>query len=197
MSEPTSGQGQGPPADRSESPWDTGAGPPQPPGEPPLQEEVVTGWSDHAAGGSGGDAPPGDHPGGHVHGPPPKRRRKWPWIALAGVVCLGAVAGIATAVHGESTKAVTVRYTITGTARDVSVAYSTWHGGNISTTKKTVNALPWHLEVTTKEYVTGGSLAVTLGSSGGTVTCAAVKDDGMVHTDTARGPAETAFCHNF
>ncbi|MEE4541893.1 hypothetical protein V2S66_07915 [Streptomyces sp. V4-01] len=196
MSEPTSGQGGHP--ERDESRWGAGVGPPHAPGEPAVQEEVVTGWSDHGAGGQDGPTPPDGPTGsGHVHSPPPKRWRRWPWIVLAGLVFLGAVAGIATAVHGESTKQVTVRYSITGTARDVAVAYSTWHGGNISTTKETVKALPWHLKVTTKEYRTGGSLAVTLGASGGTVTCAAVKDDGKVHTDTASGPSATAYCSGF
>lgn len=197
MSEPTSGQGPGPHPERKETGWGAGVGPPQPPGEPPLTEEVVTGWGGHGTGGPDEPPPPDEHPGGHIHSPPPKVRHKWPWIVVAGLAFLGAVAGIATAVHGQSTEKVTVRYSITGTARGVAVAYSTYEGGNISTTKKTLSTLPWHLEVTTKEYRTGGSLAVTLGSSGGTVTCSAVKDNGTVHTDTASGPSATAYCHNF
>lgn len=113
------------------------------------------------------------------------------------LVLAGGIGGIVAAVHHEATKSVTVKYSVTGTARDVAIAYSTWRNENISTSQDTARTLPWHKSVTTKGFVKGGSLSVTLGAAGGTATCSVVVGNGKPHTATANGPFASADCSGF
>jgi len=113
------------------------------------------------------------------------------------VVLAGGITAIVASVHHEVTKSVTVKYSVTGTARDVSIAYSTWRNENISTSQDTARTLPWSKEVTTKGFVKGGSLSVALGAEGGTATCSVIVDNGKAHTATANGPFATADCSGF
>lgn len=101
------------------------------------------------------------------------------------------------AVHHEATKSVTVKYSVTRTARDVTIAYSTWRNENISTSEETARTLPWSKEVTTTGFVKGGSLSMTLGAQGGTAKCSVVVDNGKAYTATANGPFATADCTGF
>ncbi|MEW1859557.1 MULTISPECIES: hypothetical protein [unclassified Streptomyces] len=133
-----------------------------------------------------------------MHPPPPRRRRKRPWVLLAAaVVFFGGIIAIAAVVRGDAGKSVTVRYRVTGTARDVTIGYPTWHDDTISTTKVTAKTLPWQKELTTKSFVKGGSLSLTLGPGGGTATCSVVVDNGKAHTATATGPSATVDCNGF
>lgn len=135
-------------------------------------------------------------PGGHHLTPPP--RRKWPWIVAGlAVLVVGAIVGLAVAAHHEATQPVTVRYSVTGTARSVGIAYSTFDNQTISTTKVTAPTLPWTKQLTTTGYTRGGALTVTLGASGGTATCSATAGNGRTYTATATGPFASAQCRGF
>ncbi len=158
------------------------------PGPEPGPEWNRPQWGQGAGGAA---APYGD-------GRPPRKRRKWPWVALAVVVVL--VAGIVAAVVAgtrESTKSVTVDYRVTGSARGVSIAYSTWHDGRLSVSQETVQTLPWRKTLSTDGFVRGGSLSITLGAEGGTAKCSVVVDGGKAYTATASGPFATADCTGF
>jgi hypothetical protein len=113
------------------------------------------------------------------------------------VVFIGGIIAIAAVVRDDAGKSVTVKYRVTGTAHDVTIGYPTWSDDTISTTKVTAGTLPWHKQLTTKGFVKGGSLSVTLGAGGGTATCSVVVDNGKAHTATATGPFATARCNGF
>ncbi|MCX4651912.1 membrane protein [Streptomyces sp. ScaeMP-e48] len=139
-------------------------------------------------------------------GPPPpaapKKRRKWPWILLVAVLllvggCVGAIALVANEVSDESDRTVRVRYEVTGTAENVSIAYSTWRDGDMSTSQVTSERLPWTKEVSTTGFVKGGTLAVTLGEAGGKVACSVTVDGGEPRRATASGAFATATCSGF
>ncbi|MEU9316624.1 hypothetical protein [Streptomyces sp. NPDC048295] len=131
-----------------------------------------------------------------------RRRRRWPWVLLVvvlapaggGAVAVGAVAG---ALAREGTKPLRITYEVTGTAKDVTVTYPTWHDGELSTTRLTLRTLPWAGETRTRGFMSGGSFAVSLGASGGEVTCAVTADNGTVRTATASGAFATATCGGF
>ncbi|MFD4174816.1 hypothetical protein [Streptomyces anulatus] len=142
--------------------------------------------------------------GGWSQPPPaaPKKRRKWPWILLVVVLlgiggCVAVAALVANEVSDESDRTVRVRYEVTGTAEDVSIAYTTWRDGNMSTSQVSSQRLPWTKEVTTKGFVKGGSLSITLGRSGGKAVCSVTVDGGSPHTATASGAFATASCSGF
>ncbi|MGK5729537.1 hypothetical protein [Streptomyces sp. URMC 124] len=144
------------------------------------------------------------HPGGPAHGQwaPPARarkgRRKWPWVLLAAVVLLaGGCAALVIGLAEETDKTVRVRYEVTGDAKGVSVAYTTWRGGGLVTQKESPPGLPWRKELETNDFVKGGLLAVTTGKSGGTVSCSVTVDDRRPWTATASGREATATCSGF
>ncbi|WP_367130532.1 MULTISPECIES: hypothetical protein [Streptomyces] len=147
------------------------------------------------------------HPGGGGPGhgqwvPPPahahKGRRKWPWVLLAVVLLLaGGCAALVIGLDKETDKTVRVRYEVTGSAKDVAVAYTTWNDGGLVTQKESHRDLPWRKELVTKGFVKGGLLAVTTGKGGGTVACSVTVNDGRPRTATASGPDATATCTGF
>ncbi|MFD3749354.1 hypothetical protein ACFWVT_03675 [Streptomyces cyaneofuscatus] len=133
---------------------------------------------------------------------PPKKRRKWPWILLVLILlmiggCVAVVAGIFKGVSDESERTVRVRYSVTGTAENVSISYSTYRDGDMSTSQETARTLPWTKEVTTKGFVKGGSLSITLGESGGKAVCSVTVDDDAPRTATASGAFANASCSGF
>ncbi|MFG3404465.1 hypothetical protein [Streptomyces sp. NPDC048142] len=150
-------------------------------------------------------SPYGASSGGWSHPPPPaapEKRRRWPWILLVAVLlliggCVAVVALVADEVVEESERTVRVRYEVTGTAEGVSIAYTTWRDGRMSISQVTSQRLPWTKEVTTKGFVKGGSLGITVGASGGTAVCSVTVDDGSPHTATASGAFANALCRGF
>ncbi|MFF1924849.1 hypothetical protein ACFVW8_30320 [Streptomyces sp. NPDC058221] len=132
----------------------------------------------------------------------PRRRRLWPWVVLMVAVLLALAAGAVSAVlaHGisqEGSKTLRIRYEVTGTARDVTLTYSTWQGEALSTGRLTLRTLPWAAELDTRGFMNGGSFVVGLGRSGGDVTCSVTADDGTRRTDRASGAFATATCSGF
>ncbi|RJQ83109.1 MmpS family transport accessory protein [Amycolatopsis panacis] len=129
-------------------------------------------------------------------------------LAIAGLVLsvLGLVVAILWAavftkavndVTTEANRTVTVHYDVTGTAKDASVAYTTFGDGNFTTNQETPKALPWSKDLTTKGLVKGGTLTVTTGMEGGNVTCKVVVDGKPAKTATASGNFATASCDGF
>ncbi|MEU4494860.1 hypothetical protein AB0F96_15775 [Streptomyces sp. NPDC023998] len=113
-------------------------------------------------------------------------------LLLAGG-CVAIIAGISR----EVSKTVNVEYAITGTARDVTVAYSVWNDDGLSSRSETVKTLPWRKTLKTKGFTKGGSLLISLSGSGGTATCSVAVDNGSPKTATASGPSAAATCGGF
>jgi len=119
-------------------------------------------------------------------------------VAALAVLIVGGIVALAVAAHHQATQPVTVRYSVTGNAHSVGIAYSTWDNQTISTTKVTAPALPWARQLTTTGFVRGGSLTVTLGASGGTATCSVTtSENNKTYTATATGPFASAQCLGF
>ncbi|NUK09326.1 hypothetical protein HRW23_17510 [Streptomyces lunaelactis] len=140
--------------------------------------------------GAGWDAP--------YPGPPPRKRRKWPWVLLVVVLLLaGGCVAVFSAFVNEVSKTVRVTYEVTGNAKDVAIAYSTWQGGDELTSQESSRTLPWRKVLEDEGFLKGGSLVVTLGPEGGTATCSVTVDDEAPKKATASGPFATASCTGF
>ncbi|MGA4842685.1 hypothetical protein [Streptomyces sp. G45] len=175
---------------------------PLPPAPPPPDgpQGWGQGWGERGQG-------PGHGPGQRGWSAPPSRgrrqRRVWPWALLAVFVlcaggCVALVVGIGREIDEESKREVTITYEVTGDARakDVTITYATYSDGSLSQHQVTDVDPPWRKELRTKGFVKGGLLAVTTGTSGGTVRCAATVD-GTTRTATASGVLATASCDVF
>ncbi|GAA4528804.1 DUF4190 domain-containing protein [Amycolatopsis samaneae] len=93
-------------------------------------------------------------------------------------------------VNKEIAKTAKVAYDVTGDAKDVEVVY----GEVLNPRTETVPALPWHKDVENKGVYKGGTLTVTVGEGGGSVTCKITVDGAVVSTKTASGEFATAAC---
>ncbi|MFC0844550.1 hypothetical protein ACFH04_12660 [Streptomyces noboritoensis] len=134
--------------------------------------------------------------------PQPRRRRRWPWVLLVIALllaggCAAVFALFANEVSKESEKTVTIRYEVTGRARDVLITYSIWHGGDESQNQVNGVTLPWSKQVEAKGVLKGGTLTVTLSSEGGNATCSVTVGDGTPKTATASGAFASASCSDF
>ncbi|MER5729405.1 hypothetical protein ABT084_13880 [Streptomyces sp. NPDC002138] len=134
--------------------------------------------------------------------PLPRKRRRWPWVLLGVLLLLlgGCAALFGVFVHEVSQEAgrpARIAYAATGRASGVTISYSSWHNGNVSTSQVNGRTLPWTKEITTKGYVKGGSLIVTLGAQGGAAACSVTVDDGPPVTASAVGPFASAVCSGF
>ncbi|MFG3347868.1 hypothetical protein ACGF1Z_22715 [Streptomyces sp. NPDC048018] len=109
----------------------------------------------------------------------------------------GGCAAVLAGISDEVSKEVTVEYVVTGDARDVTIAYSVWNDDGVSSRSETVEKLPWRKTVTTKGFVKGGSLLISLSGSGGTATCSVTVDGNSPKTATASGPSSAAACSGF
>jgi hypothetical protein len=136
-----------------------------------------------------------------------KRRATNKGLAVAGtvlsalglVICILWVAVLSKAandINKESNRVATISYEVTGDAKNVMITYATF-GDQVSTSQETAATLPWTKNVDTKGYRKGGSLLVSAGSGGGTVTCKVLIDGKDAKTGTASGPFATAACSDF
>jgi Mycobacterium membrane protein len=99
-------------------------------------------------------------------------------------------------VEQEANREVTITYEVTGDAPAVDVDYTTY-GDDVSSAQETGVPLPWSKEVTTDGLVKGGSLIVTTGEQGGSVTCRVLVDGEEAETATASGAFAVADCTGF
>lgn len=102
-------------------------------------------------------------------------------------------ASTANSINHEVTKTVTVDYKATGSAGSATVTYMTWSNGNSSTSQKKV-ALPWEQKETSSGVFSGGTLTVSLDSSGGDATCSVSIDGASPKTAVATGAYSSATC---
>jgi hypothetical protein len=72
-------------------------------------------------------------------------------LLVLAVVLAGGIAAIAASAHHEVTTSGTVKYSVTGTARDGAIAYATWRNENLSTSRVTARTLSCSREVTTRD----------------------------------------------
>ncbi|KAA2264768.1 DUF4190 domain-containing protein [Solihabitans fulvus] len=91
----------------------------------------------------------------------------------------------------------TLVYEVGGNAKGATVNYSTLDQGNTSSNEEQPAALPWKKELKIKGIVKGGTVSVTAGEAGGTVTCKVTIDGQVKKTATATGPFATASCEGF
>jgi hypothetical protein len=99
-------------------------------------------------------------------------------------------------VANQANKTVTVSYDAGGTAKNATVEYSTFSNGNISVSTVT-EPLPWHKDATATGLFSGGSLMVTAGADGGTVTCKVTVDGQVKKQESASGPNASANCDGY
>jgi heme/copper-type cytochrome/quinol oxidase subunit 2 len=120
--------------------------------------------------------------------------------ALGLVVCLLyalVFTAAVTTVDHEQNAVSTITYDVTGDARNATVTYSSFGGGNSATNQESVAQLPWHKEVQAKGVLPGGTLTVMADQSGGTVTCKVTVNGKEAKTATGTGPYASAICAGF
>lgn len=121
-------------------------------------------------------------------------------VSIVGLVmCIVWVAATGSAlneVNKESNKVSTIRYEVTGNAKNVDVDYTTFSKGS-SDGNQTVKTLPWHKDVQAKGIGKSGIMTVTTGMNGGKVKCRVLVDGKTAKTATAQGEMKTASCSNF
>ncbi|WP_330330566.1 hypothetical protein OHS33_13045 [Streptomyces sp. NBC_00536] len=135
-------------------------------------------------------------------GTPSRGRRRWPWVLLGLLIlllggCTALFAVFAHQVSEEAGRPAKITYAATGKATGVTISYSSWRDGNVSTSQVGGQNLPWTKVITTKGFVKGGSLIVTLGADGGAATCSVTVDDAPPITASAMGPFASAVCNGF
>jgi len=105
---------------------------------------------------------------------------------------------VATDVNNEKDKSSSISYDVTGDAKDTTVSYSSFGATSGSATnEENVPTLPWHKELQAKGFASGGTLIVTVGPDGGSVTCKVSVDGKETKTASAKGPMATAVCSGF
>ncbi|NMO01846.1 hypothetical protein HH308_11550 [Gordonia sp. TBRC 11910] len=133
---------------------------------------------------------------------PPKKRKKWPWILLALVVVILALAGGCVAIVGtavdsvdkQSKSTTTITYQVTGDGSKASITY-TASDSNIS--QDTAASLPWSKDVTLTGFVKVASLTATNdfeADASSTIKCEVVVNGKVKFTNTAKGPGASASC---
>lgn len=115
-------------------------------------------------------------------------------IFVAFVGCTALVGTAAKKVDEEMSKPVKVTYEVTGTSTEASITYSTWQNRSWGTAQESNVALPWRKEITSDGWMKGGSLTVSTGMSGGTVTCTLAVEGQPPVTSTANGQFVHASC---
>jgi hypothetical protein len=116
------------------------------------------------------------------------------------VICILYAAVFTTAVNtvnDQQNQVSSVGYDVTGDAKGATVTYSSFDGNGSSVNQETAGQLPWHKNLQAKGLFSGGSLTVTAGANGGTVTCKVTVNGKASKTATASGPFATASCDGF
>lgn len=131
--------------------------------------------------------------------PPPPKRPVWPWI-LGGIVlviflgvggCVAFVGTVATSIHDEATRKVTVTYNVKGSSESASITYS---GQGFNSAQETGASLPWTKNVTIDGLGKTIMLTATNGFADGTVTCEIKANGKILAQQTSTGAFATANC---
>jgi hypothetical protein len=115
------------------------------------------------------------------------------------VICIlwVAVIGKATSdVVNQANQTITVAYDAGGDAKNATVDYSSFANGSFSDSTQQVS-LPWHKDVTATGLLSAGTLTVTAGADGGSVSCKVTVDGQLKKQETATGPFAIASCDGF
>lgn len=96
-------------------------------------------------------------------------------------------------VQDEANREAVIVYEVTGDAPAADITYTTY-GDEMTTNEESVTTLPWTKEVKTTGIIKEGSLIVSTGAEGGTVTCKITVDGKEVKTATATGEFVIATC---
>lgn len=99
-------------------------------------------------------------------------------------------------IEEEANRKATVVYEVTGDATNVTVSYTSF-GDGLSSSTEPAATLPWTKQIDVTGLVKGGSLTVTTGPGGGTVTCKVTIDGEPVATNTASGAGAITSCTGF
>ncbi len=102
----------------------------------------------------------------------------------------------ATDVVNQANKTVTISYDAGGTAKNATIDYSAFSNGSFSDSTEQA-PLPWHKDVKATGLLSGGTLTVTAGADGGTVTCKVTVDGQVKKQVSATGPLAMASCDGF
>jgi hypothetical protein len=116
------------------------------------------------------------------------------------VICIVYAVGFSKAVSNidqQQNATSSIGYDVTGDAKGATVTYSSFDGNGGSTNQETASTLPWHKDLQAKGLFSGGSLTVSAGADGGTVTCKVTVNGKESKTATASGPFATASCAGF
>lgn len=117
-------------------------------------------------------------------------------LGLIGCIFWTVVIGTAVnEVQDELAREVTVTYEVTGDAPSASVTYTTFNGENTDgPNSEDLTSLPWKKEFKSSGLIKGGTLMVSTGAEGGSVTCTVTVEGKEPKTATASGPFQMADC---
>jgi hypothetical protein len=96
----------------------------------------------------------------------------------------------------QANTTVSISYDASGDAKNATVDYSSFSGGNFSDTTAPAS-LPWHKDEKATGLFSGGTLTVSAGADGGTVTCKVTVNGEVKKQESATGPLAVASCSNF
>lgn len=121
-------------------------------------------------------------------------------VSIVGlVICILWVAVIdkaANDVVNQANTPVAIAYDAGGDAKGATVDYSAFTNGNFSDSTAQVT-LPWHKDYTSTGLLSGGTLTVTAGADGGTVTCKVTVNGQTKKQVSATGAYAVASCSGF
>ena len=112
------------------------------------------------------------------------------------IVWVAAFGKAASDVNKEANTVVTISYDAGGTAKAATVTYSTFSTSGSTEGQEDVTP-PWHKDVRTNGLGKSGTLTVTAGADGGTVTCKVTVNGVVSKTASASGAFASATCDNF
>ena len=122
-------------------------------------------------------------------------------LSVIGLVICILYAAVFTAtvktVNDQQNQVSSIGYDVTGDAKGATVNYSSFDGNGSSMNQETASQLPWHKDLQAKGLFSGGTLSVTAGADGGSVTCKVTVNGKQSKTATASGPFATASCGGF
>ncbi|HEX8868439.1 MAG TPA: MmpS family transport accessory protein [Lentzea sp.] len=109
---------------------------------------------------------------------------------VVSVVWVAVIGSAVNDVQEEVNRVAKVTYEVTGDAKNVDVTY----GEVLEPKEEKVATLPWTKEVENKGVIKGGTLTITTGEEGGSVTCKITVDGQVVSTKTATGEFAVVMC---
>jgi hypothetical protein len=131
-----------------------------------------------------------------AHPNPPKRRRKWPWIAAAILLLIVVVAAMSSGDTGSGSPGsggdtAQVVYEVDGAQHANNISYAADGGGSIAQDNNV--PLPWRKEITVERGFAIVNLTAQNAGSG-TITCRIVVDGEVVREVSSQGEYAVVSC---